>query len=151
MKTEDWVRDALQELGQQAAEQPVTDDMMATGIRYGNRLMQSHAYLGLGFTVVTSASDTVTIPAFAEDWAVKALAIRLAGQFGAFDGLDALKVEADETYVSMLRNIDLDISQDMPDTLPVGTGNQTQTFSKFFPRTENNELTEASDFVILEG
>lgn len=82
MKASEWIRDALQELGVQAAEQEVGGDHFKTGARYANRLMASYDNLGLGYTVIAEASDEVTIPPYAEEWAVIALAVRLSPQFG---------------------------------------------------------------------
>lgn len=151
MKAEDWIRDALQELGQQAAEQPLTNDQIQTGIRYANRLMRAKAPLGLGYTVIDSASDEITIPPYAEEWAVKALAVRLASQFAAFDGLADLKEEMREAFKDVLRNQPIDISMSMPEGLPIGSGNQQFCTPAFYPADPDLELTETGDYVEVEG
>ncbi len=151
MKAEDWIRDALQELGQQAAEQPLTADQIQTGIRYANRLMRAKAPLGLGYTVISSASDEVTIPPYAEEWAVKALAVRLASQFAAYDGLGELKMDEMEAFKDVLRNTPVDISMSMPEGLPIGSGNDQFCAPTFYPADPNLELTETGSYVEVEG
>jgi hypothetical protein len=151
MIASEWIRDALQEIGQQAAEQPLTADQIQTCIRYANRMMRAKAPLALGYSVISSASDEVTIPPYAEEWAVKGLAVRLASQFAAYDGLAELKMEANEAFKDVLRNQPLDISQSMPETLPVGSGNQQVWTQTFYPADPNLELTETGDYVEVEG
>lgn len=151
MKASEWIRDALQELGMLAAEQPVTSDQFQTGIRYANRLMASYDNLGLGYTIIANASDEITIPPYAEEWAVIALAVRLSPQFGPNETLMELKTNERVAYRQMLQHIDMDISMDYPSILPVGSGNECN-FSdvRFFPSTENNLLTEQGDYLIAE-
>lgn len=155
MKAEDWIRDAYQTLGQLAAEQPVTADMTQTAIRYANRLMFSYDYLGLGYTVIDSASDDITIPPYAEEWAVLALAVRLSPQFGNFEGLTEIKMAAEVAYTNMLKHITLDVSQTPPNGLPMGSGNQDLSWnggSVFYPGASDDlELTEDGGYTELEG
>ena len=153
MKAEDWIRDAYQELGVLASEQPITAAMTQTAIRYGNRFMQSYDYLGLGYSVIDSVSDEVTIPPYAEEWAVAALAARLAPQFGSFEGLMDIKLAADVAYTNMLKHITLDVSQTPPSYLPMGSGNQDLGCgSVFYPGAADGlELTEDGGYTELEG
>lgn len=151
MKAEELIRDALQEIGQVAAEQPITADQYATGLRYTNRLFRQHAYLGLGFTVLTSASDTVTIPSYADEWAVKALAARMAGQYAALDGVDYLKNEERIAYNLMLRNIDFDYSNAYPAGLPVGLAVERNSFiDPFYPVDDDLILNESGGYIAVQ-
>jgi len=151
MKAEELIRDALQEIGQLAAEQPITADQYATGIRYANRMFLQHNYLGLGFTVLSSSADTVTIPTYAEEWAVKSLGVRMAGQYGAYDGLGDLKSDARDAYNLMLRSIDFDYSQAFPAGLPIGVHIERQRGSRpFYDADEDLELSESGGFIALE-
>lgn len=150
MKAEDWISDALLEIGVGAAEQPVQPSHMQTGIRYGNRLMFAHDFLGLGYTVVSSANDTVTIPPFAEDWAVKALALSMSKQFGPNDNEAALRADVTKSYKLMLKHIPLDISMNMPEILPVGSGNECYASGVFYPGDENVILDEQGQYILLE-
>ena len=152
MKANELIRDSLQELGQLAAEQPITADQYATGIRYANRLGRNHAYLGLGYTILVSSSDTVTIPGYAEEWFVKALAVRMASQYGAFDGLDMLKMDERTAYNAMLRNVSFDYSQSMPSGLPVGVAvEQNYCVDAFYPTDPDLILSESGGYIEVES
>lgn len=155
MKADEWVRDAYQELGQLASEQPLTDNMTQTAIRYANRLMSSYDYLGLGYTTIDSTSDDVTIPPYAEEWAVAALAVRLSPQFGNFEGLNDLKMAADTAYRNMQKHITLDIEMTPPSYLPMGSGIQDLDYgvgAVFYPGAADDlELTEDGGYTELEG
>lgn len=151
MKAEELIRDSLQELGQLAAEQPITADQYATGIRYANRLFGQHAYLGLGFTVLNDASETVTIPTYAEEWAVKALAARMASQYGAFDGLDFLKMDERNAYNIMMRSIDIDVANALPAGLPVGVHvENAYNADPFYVPEDDLILSESGGYIAVE-
>lgn len=152
MKAEDAVRDALQEIGQQAAEQPVKADEMATGIRYLNRIMSSYAKLGLGYTYITSSSQVVTIPTWAEWWTVLKLAKALIPQFPSVD--DSTKVTLEQNLKEAWKNL-LDNQQELPVTtfpytLPVGSGNESVWGPIFYPVDDDNILQENGDNILLE-
>ncbi len=151
MKASDLIRDALQELGQLSAEQPITADQYATGVRYANRMFASFSYLGLGFTVLLSASETVTIPSFADEWAVKALAVRMASQYAAFDGLQDLKMDAKTAYNEMIKNLDFDYNTVLPSGLPVGLAVESDfSVDAFYPNDEDAILTESGRYIAAE-
>lgn len=153
MKAEDLIRDALQELGAQSAEQPISGDEMATGIRYLNRLMRGVDYLGLGYTIVDSGSDEVTIPAYAEEWAVFKLATRLASQFPPTDQIQIIAANEREAWTNLLSQ-----RQELPttsyiNTLPIGSGNTCGGVYDpvFYPPNDNDILTEDGDHILQEG
>lgn len=151
MKASEWIRDALQELGVAAAEQPITSDPFQTGVRYANRLMYSFDNLGLGYTVINSANDEVTIPPYAEEWAVTALAVRMSPQFGPAQSFMELKANERTAYLQMLKHIDLDISACYPSILPVGSGNYCgNNGPTFYPANENVILDEQGNNILLE-
>lgn len=151
MKASDLIRDALQELSQLSAEQPITADQYATGVRYANRMFASYSYLGLGFTVLLSASEAVTIPSFADEWAVKALAVRMASQYGAFDGLQDLKMDAKTAYNEMIKNLDFDYNTILPSGLPVGLAVENDFGTDaFYPNDEDAILTESGRYIAVE-
>ena len=153
MKAEDLIRDALQELGRQAAEQPVTGDDMATGIRYLNRMMLGVDYLGLGFTIITSGSQAVTIPTYAEEWAVFALAIRLAPQYPPTDQLANIEENKKSAWSNLLKQHQELPVMKLPNTLPIGSGNECDgVFSRrFFPECDSSILTEDGDHILQES
>lgn len=155
MLAEEWIRDAYQESGAQAAEQPLTADMTSTAIRYANRMMFAKDYLGLGYTVIDSLSDEVTIPPYAEEWAVLGLAVKLCPQRGEFAASQELKDNAREAYQEMLKHVTLDIAQTPPSYLPMGSGNQDLSWGDgavFYPGAADDlELTEDGGYTELEG
>lgn len=152
MKAEELIRDALQELGRQAAEQPISGDDTATGIRYINRMFRGVDYLGLGFTVITSASQTVTIPAYAEEWAVLKLATRLAAQYPPTDQVMIIAENEREAWANLLIQHQEAPVMSYPDTLPIGSGNTCGGVYDpvFYPTDEQNILTEDGDNILLE-
>lgn len=152
MKAELLVRDALQEIGQQAAEQPVKADEMATGIRYANRIANSYTKLGLGWTNITSSSQEVTVPVWAEWWLVLMLAKALMPQFPSVD--DSTKFTLEANLKAAWKNL-LDNQQELPvttypSTLPVGSGNEWTWSDRFYPVDDNNILQENGDNILLE-
>ena len=153
MKAEIYVRDALQEIGQQAAEQPIKPDEMATGIRYMNRFMRSFAYLGLGYAIITSSSQEVTIPQYAEEWLMLGLAKRLMPSFPSVD--DSTKADIREAYNIAYNNLLLQNGQapemSFPSTLPVGSGNGDCYDEIFYPEDANNILQEDRNNILLES
>jgi len=153
MKAEELIRDALQELGRQAAEQPISGDDTATGIRYINRMFRGVDYLGLGFTVITSASQTVTIPAYAEEWAVFKLATRLASQYPPTDQIQIIAANERDAWSNLLnQHQELPVMQ-LPGTLPIGSGNECDSVlsTRFYPEDESSILTEDGDHILLES
>lgn len=152
MRAEIVVRDALQEIGQQAAEQPVQSDEMATGIRNLNRLMSGYANLGLGYTILSSGSDEVTIPTYAEDWIILALAKRLSAQFPSLSDSDKISLDNNlkVAWNNLLENQQVISDCTYPSTLPIGSGNQGVFGNRFYPIDDNNILAEDGDNILLE-
>lgn len=133
MKANDLVKDALMELGVSAAEQPVTADEFRTAVRYANAMFASKTFLKLGYTPVKNASDDVTIPDYAEEWAVKALAIRLAPQFPPTESFGMIVAAEKEAYHALLQNHQKIRPSRYPNTLPVGAGNECYSGIRFYP------------------
>jgi hypothetical protein len=151
MTAEELIRDTLQEIGQQAAEQPVQPDEMQTGIRYLNRLMRGFEWLGLGYTVITSSSQTVTIPAYAEEWVVFKLALRLASQFPPTDQIQIIATNEKQAWTNLLQHHQALPEMSFDDRMPIGSGNEDGSYSeKFYPPNENSILTEGGDNILLE-
>lgn len=153
MKAEELIRDALQELGVQAAEQPIDGDEMQTGIRYLNRMMRGVDYLGLGFSIITSGSQEVTIPAYAEEWAVFKLATRLASQFPPTDQIMIIAENEREAWVNLLKQHQVLPTTQYSPTMPVGSGNNDGGVydDVFYPANDADILTEDGDHILQEG
>ena len=150
------ITDALGELFNSAGEQPVVAEEMSSGIRYLNRMMNawSASGLALGFTVITSPSDTITVADGALDGIVSNLAVRLAPRYGmeitpelnlnARDGKKVIRKLAVSTRATS-----------HPCTLPIGSGNESSfngtTTEKFYPCPEDSALTEEGGNITLES
>lgn len=148
----DVIKSALQEILKQASEAPLEPDEQRDAILYMNRFMTQIAAQGiaLGYTIVTSTTDEITIPDGAINGLVFNLAIRLAPQFGkivdqtlrdnARDGIDAMRhiaVKKGRTF--------------FPSTLPRGSGNEdTHTDRHFYREQGGHILTEQNGPILLE-
>lgn len=148
------VRDALQELVVQAAESPLEASETQYAIRAMNRYMYMLDAQGisLGYTVITSLGDTVTIPPGAEQGLVMNLALVIAGQFDATPSQDT-RLAAREGLDAM-RKIAVSVSAaDYPCTLPIGSGNEGNSgiwSSKFYPCTADEIAAETTGSILLE-
>lgn len=153
MKAEELIRDALQELGVQAAEQPITPDQIQTGIRYTNDMMEEYDYLNLGYSIIDSASDNITVPGYARTWMKKQLALHLAPQFTATSMVPLIAQQADRALDNLLLQ-SVEVGQmSMPGTLPVGSGNELWNDDGFHFYPEDPEAIEAEDgqTILTEG
>lgn len=152
MKAEELIRDALQELGVQAAEQPITPDQVQTGIRYANDMMEEYDYLNLGYSIIDSASDEITVPGFARTWMKKQLALHLAPQFTATSMVPMISQQASRALDNLLMQ-SLEIGEmSMPATLPVGSGNELwdSRSRTFYPDGEEIINTEDGQNILTE-
>lgn len=152
MKAEELIRDALQELGVQAAEQPITPDQVQTGIRYTNDMMEEYDYLNLGYSIIDSASDDITVPGFARTWMKKQLALHLAPQFTATSMVPMIAQQASRALDNLLMQ-SLEIGEmSMPPTLPVGSGNELWNSDNltFYPEDDETIDTEDGQNILTE-
>jgi len=148
------IKDALFEILQQGDEAPIEASEAQTAIRYLNRMMLRWDAVGypLGFTVISSLGDLVTIPDGAVDGVVTNLAVSLAPQYdvqlspaliaNAQLGLEAIRVLSVVVGPSAL-----------PSTLPIGSGNEggcTSTDNHFYPDQQSDILAETTGSIVLE-
>lgn len=146
MNVEDAVRDAFSEIGQQAAEQPIQPPQMSTAIRYLNRFMAAFAYLELGYLPVNSASDTIIVPSYAEEWVVLKLATKLAAAFPTTEQIGLISANEREAFNNLLIQQPRICSQDFPETLPLGSGNECDSFTRrFYVDCHEDEECEEDD------
>lgn len=120
------IKDALTELTVQAQEQTVPAVDLMTGVRYLNRMMTALDADGckLGYTLVKSPNDVLTVPAGALEGIILNLALRLANGFDVAVG-PSLAVTARESRRIMYR-LGTQVTQShFPSSLPVGSGNLT--------------------------
>ena len=154
-KAGDVITDALGELVVGAAEADLEASETQLAIRYMNRFMfQLDANgVSLGYTEVSSTSDTLTIPNGAIMGLVKNLAILLAPQFDAIITPE-LAMDAREGLKTMRRLGTSIIASRMPCTLPVGSGNEVDGLNNdfhFYPCSDDEILTETNRNILLEA
>lgn len=150
----DIINDALQELLVQGSEQSVQSVDFQTGVRYLNRMMTSFAAQGinLGYTVVSKASDIVTVPDGALEGVVFNLAKRLATSYDVPIS-PSLELNAQEGKEAMRALAFENIASVYPDTLPIGSGNEgDSTFENFhfYAGASDNVLDEQGNSIQLE-
>lgn len=149
------IRDALQEINVQAAEQPIQPNEFASAVRYLNRMMTAWEAKGiaLGYTIVSSPADEITVPDGAIEGVILNLAIKLAPQFDMPVSMD-LRQNAKDAYQSVLK---LSITQPLsqyPSTLPIGSGNEGDSLDSlqhFYETDENVLLAETTGTLVQES
>lgn len=147
----DIVRDALQEILVQADEAPLEPNETQAAIRYMNRYMQSMAAKGvnLGYTIVTSLTDNITIPDGANLGLVLNLAKYLAPQY---DKAPPSKENIRDAEFAMYA-LSVQVSPGRyPSIMPIGSGNEQdlQGDRHFYPEGDDTILTEQGGNVNLE-
>jgi len=145
------IKEALTELTLQADEQTVPAVEVQTGIRYLNRMMQMLDANGvkLGYTLVNSTNDALTVPAGAYEPMVMLLAERLAGgyDFDVTPNLAKLVREARATIYKVGVSIP---KQNMPSALPTGSGND-YTGDNYYDQTFFDGCCEDQDECSTDG
>jgi len=148
--------DALQNLVVQASEASIPADEAQTAIRFMNDYMASIAAfpgINLGYTVVSSLGDAVTIPEGAIRGLKANLAIALAPQYSV-PLTQELLIAAQAGQKAML-SISFKIRPTkFSSTFPRGSGNSSRTGGRnnvFYPVTADNILTEQNRNIDLES
>lgn len=153
VKAGELVTDALEEIIVQSDEAPIEQSEGRAAIRALNDMMMSYEARGinLGYTVVTSLADDITVPLGAVRWMKLQLAIEMAPRYNAtVDNVLLMKVK--DAYQAAL-NLSYDsIQSEYPSTLPIGSGNDSQGISSghFYPDMESTILTETGGSIALE-
>ena len=152
MIASELIRDAYQEIGNIAAQQPITGDETATAIRYLNNLMYSKAHIIVDYTVVTSASDEITTPDVFNMWLIKALAVKLSTQFGQLESYMALKEDASEAWQSVLIQLQRIPAPQLNGNVPYGSGNKMpgDRSRTYYEESDNGVLTEQNATIVVE-
>ena len=148
---ESVINDALQEILVQASEQALQAVDFQTGRRYLNRMMATSPYNLLGFTVITSPSDNVTVVDEAIEGIVFNLAKRLLTSYD-MSLTTELNMSAKDGLKS-IRRITTNIQPtQFSSTLPIGSGNDLiNPVSDYFPPSPAELLTEGDGVMILES
>jgi hypothetical protein len=131
---------ALGKILVRSADSPLEADELQDGIADLNRMMASWDITVLTYTVVTSGSDDLTVPAYAEDAMVFGLALRSASDYGVV--LSAAFAEsARESKANMLRKAVTIGRAKFPSTLPRGSGNTNHFLDYEFYPPSTGEIT----------
>ena len=129
---QDIVSDILQEITVQSPEQSLLSVDFQTVVRYMNRFMSSLDAMGtkLGYTLISSPANAVTIPAGAEEGLIFNIALRLCTTYDitvsadlaikARDSLNVMKVIGNPPPMS-----------NYPGNMPIGSGNYQNTYNNF--------------------
>ena len=145
------VERALARILVRQSEAPLEQEEMDDAIDMMNDMMAAWDIggLALGYTIVTSPSDEVTVPDGAL-MAVKAnLAIEMAPDFHGV--ITPALVESATNSLNAVRNGVLPaIITTNPDTLPVGSGNECWNGRRFYPGEHAELLTENDGSILLE-
>ena len=148
-------KDILLEIVALGAEAELEADEIQSTIRSMNRYMTmiDASGINLGYTKVSSLSDTITIPDGAIMGMIKNVALMLAPQYSAVITPE-LMMAANEGLKAM-RDLGVELQPTVyPSTLPIGSGNEWQgnEWSHFYPGDDELEqiLTETSRTILLE-
>lgn len=152
---EQVINAALRKVMVQGSEAPLQPDEYQDGIFAMNAFMADLDAQGvaLGYTVVTSTSDPVTIPTGALRGLIANLAIEMAPDFGGIVSPEL--VEQARTGLETMRLIGQSIpTSAYPSTLPYGSGNYDYSIGLtqfFYPGQEEEILGETTGSVGLES
>lgn len=147
------VRDTLQIIGVQAAEQPIQPNEFTDTVTSLNDLMAELEGDGisLGYTVVTTPSDIITVQDAAIGPIKKILAVDIAPEYDFEPSITLLR-SADKG-LKLLYKLSVTLAPViLTNTLPIGSGNEwpTRTNRHFFPDSSQNILDEFNGNIILE-
>ncbi len=151
-KAGDVINDILLDVVVLGADADMDPSETASTMRYINRYMNMLAAKGinLGFTTISSVTDTITISDGAILGLIKNVAMLIAPQYGAIITPD-YRLEAKDALDAM-RNIGTAITpSQMPCTVPVGSGNDGGwADSKYYACPADEILTETDRTILLE-
>lgn len=121
----DIVKGALRRLQVIGSETPIEPDEIQDGLEdlndWGSAL--EVGTIALGFVPLENSGDTINIPREAEGMYKDNLAIYMAGQYGAPLAQSLIK-SASDSMTRVLNAFQAPINPSLPDTLPIGSGNQ---------------------------
>lgn len=142
---------ALRDILVQGSEADLQPDEYADAIFEMNNYMTALDANGiaLGYTVVNSLDDNVTIPDGAMLGLIANLAILLAPQFSAPIS-PGLITKAKTGYRAMQKLGITILPTKMPSTMPIGAGNQGDSGARFYPGAASQILTETGQGIQLE-
>ena len=149
-----FIKTALQLILVQGSEADLEAAEFASGVEYLNDMMAEWdgAGVSLGFTIIKSLGDEVTVPAFANMAIKQGLAVRLGPEFGGLVS-PLLDRNAANSYKMML-NAAIEIGEtSFQSTLPMGSGNTGSRANRntaFYPSEADQILTETGGTILLQ-
>lgn len=153
VKAGEIITDAMEEIVVQADEAPIEPSEGRAALRLMNDMMLSYAARGveLGYTVVNSTGDVITVPLGAIRWMKLQLAIELAPKYSAAV-TETMMVKVRDAYKGVLNLVIDNADMEYPSTLPVGSGNDYPDVSDthFYPDKNDTILTETGGSIALE-
>lgn len=121
----DIIKGALRRIQVISAETPIEADEIQDGLEdlndWGSSL--EVGTIQLGFVPLADTGDTITIPREAESMYKDNLAIYMAGQYGS-PVAQTLIQSASKSMTMVLNAFQRPINPALPDTLPIGSGNE---------------------------
>ena len=147
------IKDALENILVQAAEQPIEPTDFQKSKRVLNRMMATLPFSGLGFTVVVNPDDPITIADAAVEGVISNVSVRL---LAAYDMplTNELNQDAKEG-LKQIRRLTRNITATrLPCTLPIGSGNEGDygyRRNHFNPCPDPEVLTEDGGSILLEN
>lgn len=145
---------ALQDILVRTAESPIEADEAQDSIFYLNNLMAEYDAIGidLGYTVIDSLGDDITVPVGAIGPIIANLGVALAPQFSAqvTPGLARRAMSGMRTLRRLTRKFPV---SRLPSTLPIGSGNYHDSVGRrhFYPDDQPEILGEVSGSIELEN
>lgn len=148
------ITDALQLIVVQASEAPIEADESQTAMRFLNRMMAMYSAEGidLGYTIIDSLDDGITVPDGAISGIISNLAVELFPQYNIGEVPLTLAAAARNGKDAM-RNLAVFIgASEFPSTLPRGSGNEQTGFrdDHFYPDIQGTVLAETPGSIGLE-
>lgn len=107
--------------------------------------------ISVGYTIVSSLDDDITVPPGAILGIICNVAITIAQDYGA--SVSASTIAAAKLGLSAMRKLARDIQPlVLPSTMPIGSGNEQfiDSDQHFFPGNPNVILTETGNNILLE-
>jgi hypothetical protein len=149
---EQVARASLQAILVQGSEAPLEADEYQDYIFALNNYMTNLDASGiqLGYTLVNSLDDVLTVPAGALRGIVANMAIEVAAQYGGTIS-ETLVVSAKQGMDAMKKLGQQIVSSRFPSTLPIGSGNDNWgNTTPFYPDVEAEILAETTGSIGLE-
>lgn len=150
---------ALQKLGVKKAGVPLTDDEVSDAIIELNDLMLELDADGtkLNYTVISDSSDIITAPDWSYSYMTSNLAVRLAPDFDISASAELVAQATTAELVVIKRTSEIGPVV-YPNTLPIGSGNESMYDERFFIETNKydletgsgDQLSDNTDFHIQE-